>query len=118
MATQRESECAQDRRSRGVKGCGVLTSSSERPGQPVSDLLDSQELAQAVETEEFRAFLDHVPIAIAVSKAFGNQQRIVYANRAYEAISGPSLAEIRGKGWSALDDFRLEDEPHLAFSQA
>ncbi len=87
--------------------------------QQVNDLFDSLELTQAVETEEFRLFLDHIPIAIVVSKVVGgDDQRIVYANKAYEALTGQACADIRGSGWCVLDSFRLEDEPHLAFGDA
>jgi PAS domain S-box-containing protein len=86
--------------------------------QQVNDLFDSLELTQAIETEEFRLFLDHVPIAIAVSKMVRGEQRIVYANKAYEILTGQSCSEVRGKGWAVLDSFKLEDEPHTAFSAA
>jgi PAS domain S-box-containing protein len=86
--------------------------------QQVNDLFDSLELTQAVETEEFRLFLDHIAIAIVISKLIGGDQRIVYANKAYEALTGQARADIRGSGWSVLDSFRLEDEPHLAFGDA
>jgi PAS domain S-box-containing protein len=86
--------------------------------QQLNDLFDSLELTQAIETEEFRVFLDHIPIAIVISKAVRGEQRIVYANHAYEALTGQACTEVRGKGWSILDSFSLEDEPHLAFSEA
>jgi PAS domain S-box-containing protein len=90
----------------------------ERTEQQVNDLFDSLELTQAIETEEFRVFLDHIPIAIVISKLVRGDQRIVYANKAYEGLTGQVCTEIRGRGWSILDSFRLEDEPHLAFSDA
>jgi len=89
----------------------------EETGRQINDLFDSLELTQAIENEEFRVFLDHVPIAIVVSRLFRGDQRIIYANKTYEALIGQACEEIRGKGWSALDVFRLEDEPHLTFSE-
>jgi len=89
-----------------------------KPEQQVNDLFDSLELSQAIETEEFRVFLDHIPIAIVVSKLMRGDQRIVYANKAYEDLTGQIAVEIKGKGWSVLDSFKLEDEPHLTFSEA
>src|SRR4051794_8661919 len=86
--------------------------------QQVNDLFDSLELTQAVETEEFRVFLDHIPIAIIISKLVRGDQRLVYANKAYENLTGQACTEIRGRGWSVLDSFTLEDEPHLTFSDA
>jgi PAS domain S-box-containing protein len=92
--------------------------SPEQIEQQVNDLFDSLERTQAIETEEFRVFLDHIPIAIVISKLVRGDQRIVYANKAYEALTGQTRAEIRGRGWSILDSFQLEDEPHLRFSDA
>jgi PAS domain S-box-containing protein len=90
----------------------------EKTEQQVNDLFDSLELTQAIDTEEFRAFLDHIPIPIIISKLVRGDQRIVYANKAYEALTGQTCPEIRGRGWSVLASFRLEDEPHLTFSDA
>jgi PAS domain S-box-containing protein len=90
----------------------------EKTEQQVNDLFDSLELTQAIDTEEFRAFLDHIPIPIIISKLVRGDQRIVYANKAYEALTGQTSPEIRGRGWSVLASFRLEDEPHLTFSDA
>jgi PAS domain S-box-containing protein len=91
---------------------------SDQSAQQVNDLFDSEELTKAVETEEFRIFLDHIPIAIAISKLMRGDQRIIYVNKAYEALTGETCPEVRGRGWSILDSFRLEDEPHLTFSES
>jgi PAS domain S-box-containing protein len=91
---------------------------TEKSEQQVNDLFDALELTQAVDTEEFRVFLDHVPIAIVVSKLVRGDQRIVYANTAYESLTGQLCADIRGRGWSILAAFRLEDEPHIPFDEA
>jgi PAS domain S-box-containing protein len=86
--------------------------------QQVNDLFDSLELTEAIETGEFQLFLDNIPIAIAIAKLVSGDQRIVYANKAYEALTGQALADIRGRGWSILESFVLEDEPHLKFREA
>jgi PAS domain S-box-containing protein len=75
-------------------------------------------MAHAIDTEEFRVFLDHLPIAIVVSKAVRGEQRIVYANKAYEALTGQAYTDIRGRGWSVLESFRQEDHPSLSFADA
>ena len=97
------------------------TTEGQRPGteqQQVNDLFDSLELTQAIETEEFRVFLDHVPIAIVISKLRRGDQRIVYANKACELLTGQTCDQMRGNGWSILDSFTLEDDPHIALSDA
>jgi PAS domain S-box-containing protein len=86
--------------------------------QQVNDLFDSLELTQAVESEEFRVFLDHIPIAIVAAKLVRGDQRIVYANKAYEALTGQTCAEIHGRGWSVLASFLQEDEPHVPLPEA
>ena len=94
---------------------------SEQPSghseQQFSDLFDSPELANAIDTEEFRIFLEHIPIAIVVSKLLRGEDRIVYANRAYVSLTGQPCEEVRGKRWTALDCFMLEDEPGTRFSE-
>jgi PAS domain S-box-containing protein len=89
---------------------------SDRPTEDLNDLFDSPELTQAVETEEFRLFLDHIPIPIVISKLLQQEQRIVYANKSYEGLIARPRTEIVGKGWSILDSFSLEDEPERKFS--
>src|SRR4051794_16389317 len=91
---------------------------SVQTAQQVNDLFDSEELTKAIETEEFRIFLDHIPIAIAISKLMRGDQRVIYVNKAYEGLTGQVCAEVRGRGWSILDSFRLEDEPHHVLSES
>ncbi len=90
----------------------------EETERQVNDLFDSLELSQAIETEEFRLFLDHLPIAIVIAKLIRGDERIVFVNKAYEELTGQACAEIRGRGWSILDAFTLEDEPDVKFSGA
>ena len=93
----------------------------EQPGnreQQVNDLFESMELSSAVDTEEFRIFLEHIPIAIIVSKLLKEEDRIVYANKAYVSLCGQTCEEVRGRRWTALDCFTLEDEPEIRFSEA
>jgi PAS domain S-box-containing protein len=86
--------------------------------QQVSELFDSVELAKALDTEALKQFLDHIPIAIVVSNLLQGEQRLVYANKAFEALAGRTLAELRGRDWSALDGFRHEDDPQVTIGQA
>jgi PAS domain S-box-containing protein len=86
-------------------------STSDQSKQPVEELLASPELARAVETDEFKQFLDHIPIAILVSRMRGKLARIVYCNRAYADMSGEDQTAVEGKDWSILDKFHDEDKP-------
>ena len=86
--------------------------------EQVNDLFDSPEFAKAVETEEFKLFLDHLPIAIVISKLLRDDQRIIFANKTYEEMTGQQFADIRGRGWTILEAFKGEDDPNLTMTQA
>jgi len=74
--------------------------SAEQPGQ-IEALVATPDLADALESEQFRRFLDQVPIAIIVSQ-MGAKERIVYVNPEFERVSGQIAAELEGKPWSVL----------------
>jgi two-component sensor histidine kinase len=84
----------------------------------LDDLLASPELAQALEHENFKHFLDHLPIAIVISKLVGDGQRIVYANLAFEKLTGIPAKQVLGRDWSVVDGFRHVDDRDLALGKA
>jgi PAS domain S-box-containing protein len=86
--------------------------------QQINDLFDSVELSQAIRSEEFRHFLDHLPIAIVISKIVRGDQRICYANGAFEKLTGRTLAEFGGTGWSILETFKDETDPKISLQAA
>ena len=59
----------------------------DNPGGPAATILDTPDLAGALESEQFRRFLDQVPIAIVVADIKG-AERVVYANPEFERLSG------------------------------
>jgi len=67
----------------------------------VETLLATPDLAGALESEQFKRFLDQVPIAIAVSE-MKEPERIVYANPEFEKVTGQLVAAFVGKPWTAL----------------
>jgi PAS domain S-box-containing protein len=75
-------------------------------------------LAQAIEDEEFRHFLDHVPIAIVISKLLRGDQRIIYVNKTFEGLVGQTVQDLRGRGWSVFNGLKHEDDPELTFGEA
>ena len=75
----------------------------------VDQILATPDLADALESEQFRRFLDQVPIAIIVSELRG-QERIVYANPEFEKLCGQAAAEVAGKPWGVLDGHRDEED--------
>lgn len=91
---------------------------SDVTAEQINDLFDAAELTKAVNTEEFRHFLDHVPIAIIVSKVFRGDQRICYANKAFETLTGHPMADCTGRGWSILAGFVRDDDPQSTLHRA
>lgn len=90
----------------------------QHPAEQVGELLTSSELAKAVENDEFKRFLDHVPIAIVISWQVEDDQRIVYANLAFEQFTGLSPTDVEGQSWTILDNLVHEDDPALKLGQA
>lgn len=96
-------------------------SSSEQPEQPppqIEDLLSSPQLTEAVDKHQYRRFLDHTPIAIAISRLDGGEHRIAYVNHAFEALTGLTPADVEGKTWAVLDALHHEDDPLMALGDA
>jgi PAS domain S-box-containing protein len=91
---------------------------SETTAEQINDLFDAVELTKAVNTEEFRHFLDHVPIAIIVSKFFRGDQRICYVNKAFETLTGHPMTDCAGRGWSILAGFQTDADPPVTLHQA
>jgi two-component sensor histidine kinase len=78
----------------------------------VQQLLDTPDLAEALGSDRFKQFLDHIPIAIAVSE-LKPSEHIIYVNMEFEGLSGLNASEVQGKPLSflpgqaaALDDHR------------
>ncbi len=72
---------------------------TDSPPQDMADLLQSPDLAVALESDRFKDFLDNVPLPIAVS-ALNPRERIVYANRAFGELTGSP--DIVGQPWDVL----------------
>jgi PAS domain S-box-containing protein len=67
----------------------------------VEQLLEIPNLADALESDRFKQFLDHIPFAVAVSE-LRPTERIIYANLEFERLTGQAAANLHGKPWSAL----------------
>ncbi|TAN17752.1 MAG: PAS domain S-box protein [Rhizobiaceae bacterium] len=92
-----------------------MTSNPEK-ADAVEQLLETPDLASALESEQFKKFLDQVPIAIAVSD-LGAKERVVYANPEFEKLSGLEAASLARENWAALSGIGLhqqEDRPLAA----
>jgi PAS domain S-box-containing protein len=86
------------------------------PPERSETLLETPHLAGALESEQFKSFLDHVPVAIAVAE-LRPAERIVYVNKAFERLSGQAEVDLIGELWATLtgsataagDDRELSD---------
>ena len=76
-------------------------SADENEAEQVEALFETPNLADALESERFKQFLDHVPFAVAVSELHPSE-RLTYANLEFERITGTSAAAVQGRPWNAL----------------
>ncbi len=83
----------------------------------VDALLDTANLAEALESDRFKQFLDHVPVAIAVS-ALHPSETVTYANFEFERLTGQPIAEIKGKSWKALPGVAASSDDDRTLSDA
>ena len=73
----------------------------EKDPVDVEQLLAAPGLADALESDRFKQFLDHVPIAIAVAE-LQPSEAITYCNFEFERIIGQRAADIEGNDWTVL----------------
>lgn len=85
--------------------------------QPVEQLLDTPDLAGALESDRFKQFLDHIPFAVAVSE-LQSSECIVYANPEFERLTGRAAAEIQGRPWNALPSSAVAADGGRRLSEA
>lgn len=72
-----------------------------KDSEDVEQLLATPGLADALESDRFKQFLDHVPVAIAVSEV-GPSEAITYCNLEFERLTGQPAAKIQGNDWKVL----------------
>jgi two-component sensor histidine kinase len=77
----------------------VTSTSSDT--ENVERLVESPGLAGALETTRFKRFLDHVPIAIAVSE-LRDPEVIIYVNPEFERVSGLAVSDLEQNYWDIL----------------
>jgi PAS domain S-box-containing protein len=71
--------------------------------EQVGSILAMPNLAEAVESDPFRRFLDQIPIAIAIAE-LRDEERIVYVNPEFERVYGQSASAVLGRSWKTLAD--------------
>ncbi|RYD87766.1 MAG: PAS domain S-box protein, partial [Sphingomonadales bacterium] len=80
--------------------------SSSEDAEKIEHLMATPNLADALESDRFKQFLDHVPVAIAVSELHPSEV-ITYANLEFERLIGHSAAEMEGRNWKTLAGLML-----------
>lgn len=88
----------------------------EAPGA-AGELLDTPHLADALESERFKQFLDHIPVAVAVAELHPSE-RITYANIEFERLTGQSAVDIQGQPWNRLTAIAAAEDDHRTLSDA
>lgn len=78
-----------------------MTSDDEPDTGNPAQSLASTNLSDALESDRFRQFLDHVPFAVAISELRA-PERIVYVNLEFERLTAIPAGEIEAKPWAAL----------------
>ena len=92
---------------------GSFMPSKNAQSGPVDQLLNTPDLADALESDRFKQFLDQAPLAIAVS-ALRPAERIIYANLEFSRLTGQPNSEILGAGWDHLPG--VATSPQVAHS--
>lgn len=86
----------------------------EEPTPTPATVSDLPHLAEALDDDRFRQFLDHVPFAVAVAELGGNEH-LVYGNIEFERLTGLGGDDLQGKTWSVLPSAApLAGGPQLA----
>lgn len=83
---------------------------NESTPESVERLMDSPDLAVALESDRFKQFLDQAPVAVAVSELHPSE-RLVYANLEFERLVGLAEEQIVGGPWTALPGQAASGEP-------
>ena len=93
-----------------------MTKNAHPPAE-VEALLEAPDLASALESEQFRRFLDQIPLAIAVSSLTGPEW-VIYANPTFKAVCGFTATKPEGSTWSVLPGESLDRDPPCRLGDA
>ncbi|GLK55174.1 two-component sensor histidine kinase [Methylopila capsulata] len=80
-----------------------MTDRRRSAAEQVDELLTTPDLVDALASDQFKQFLDHLPIAILVGEIADGRERVVYANLEALERLGCAEDEIIGKPWEGID---------------
>ena len=75
-----------------------MSDATEAQSQPP---IDPVVVADAMEDDRFKQFLDHIPVAVAVSELHPSET-VTYANLEFQRLTGCDTAAIVGRSWRSL----------------
>ncbi len=81
---------------------------SNHTKERADSLIDPAALVDALEGDRFKQFLDHIPVAVAVSE-LQPSEIVTYANLEFQRLTGRTALEIEGKSWRALPGIASAD---------
>ena len=86
-----------------LSGKQIIPKPTEIGDKPanVEAVMAMPDLANVLESDQFKRFFDQIPMAIVVA-VLKSPERIVYANPAFEQLSGQTLAEVIEKPWESV----------------
>ena len=84
---------------------------------PAEQLLDTPDLAEALESDRFKQFLDHVPFGIAVA-ILHPTEKLDYTNLEFERLIGTPAEHLHGKPWDMLPPNAVAEDNGEPLSQA
>ncbi len=94
-----------------------MTSHDDDAPEKPEQLLETPQLADALESDHFRKFLDHIPFAVVVAELQPTES-ITYANLEFERLTGNETKDIEGKSWDVLSHCVSTKTPGLSLSAA
>ncbi|MHC2457343.1 two-component sensor histidine kinase [Rhizobium leguminosarum] len=78
-----------------------MTDSKDPPISP-EGVGNLPHLAEALDDDRFRHFLDHVPFAVAVSE-LGGDEPLIYVNLEFERLTALEATAVQGKPWPEIE---------------
>lgn len=75
-----------------------MTDDAEKAAE---QLLNTPNLSDALESDRFKQFLDHIPFAVVVAE-LRPAELITYANIEFERLTGQATAAVQGKPWHTV----------------
>lgn len=81
---------------------------SDDTSKRIDPPIDPAVLVEALEEDRFKQFLDHIPVAVAVSE-LQPSEIVTYANLEFQRLTGRTAAAIEGKSWRALPGIASAD---------